>query len=165
MSKIYYHILLIIILCICGCSSNNIMTQLTPDDFKPPFLLVIGDTTSYRMVDDDVYLSKDTTAQDVEPEIILSKTPIYPSDKLAERKEADVVVSVCITKEGKARQARVIKSTDNGFNRSAAEAAMQCVFKPGLIRNKPVACWALIPFNFRINDYLPPNHFKEEKVN
>ncbi len=148
--KITTGVILFLLPYIFGCSPTHNILNIEPNDFKLPPLLILGDTTRHSISTEDSTSVRDSIKYDVEPSVLHQANPVYPPLELALGKEADVFVKVWVTKEGKARQAIVFKSSDMQFNRAAAEAAMRYEFKPAVLKGKPVAVWVYIPFRFRL---------------
>ena len=89
-------------------------------------------------------------AREMDPIPVMRPMPEYP--ELARRiaLEGFVTVNVLITKEGKVKNALLLKSSDDVFSQPALDAARKWSFTPALMNGKPIAVWVSIPFRFRL---------------
>ena len=85
-----------------------------------------------------------------EPTVVKKVEPKYPEIALRAGLEGNVFLKVWVTKEGKVREAVIIKSDAEIFNQAAKDAAVQWVFTPAVMQKGPVAVWVSIPFRFRL---------------
>jgi protein TonB len=85
-----------------------------------------------------------------EPTVVRKIEPKYPEIALRAGLEGNVFLKVWVTKEGKVREAVIIKSDAEIFNQAAKDAAIQWVFTPAVMQKGPVAVWVSIPFRFRL---------------
>ena len=100
------------------------------------------------MVDDDP--SPDEFIQvDVNPVPIKKVDPIYPDEARKANIEGRVFVKTLVDKQGNVKKA-VIMSGPEIFHKATIEAAMQWVFKPAMQRDKPIAVWVALPFQFNL---------------
>ena len=99
---------------------------------------------------DTVLRPADFVDVDKEPEIITKVEPTYPPEALASGTEGKVWVKIWVDTAGKAREVILLKSDAEIFNASAIKAAGQFVFKPAMIKGKPVDVWVAVPFKFRL---------------
>jgi periplasmic protein TonB len=86
------------------------------------------------------------------PTPIKQVMPKYPDIALRAELEGVVYVNLWVTKEGKVKKAKVVKSDAEVFNQAAMDAGMQWVFTPALQNKRPVDVWVTIPFRFRLKD-------------
>ncbi len=87
---------------------------------------------------------------DKEPQIIKEAKPSYPEVAQKAGIEGRVIVKIWVNKEGEPRQAVVVKSDAEIFNRPVVEAAMKYRFTPAMLDNKPVGVWVVVPFTFKL---------------
>lgn len=85
-----------------------------------------------------------------EPTVVKKVEPKYPEIALRAGLEGNVFLKVWVTKEGKVKEAVILKSDAEIFNQAAKDAAMQWVFTPAVMQKGPVAVWVSIPFRFRL---------------
>lgn len=85
-----------------------------------------------------------------EPTVVKKVEPKYPDIALRAGLEGNVFLKVWVTKEGKVREAVIIKSDAEIFNQAAKDAAVQWIFTPAVMQKGPVAVWVSIPFRFRL---------------
>jgi periplasmic protein TonB len=85
-----------------------------------------------------------------EPVVVKQVKPAYPDIALRAGLEGNVFVKVWVDKEGKVRQAVLLKSDAPIFEEPALEAARQYVFTPAVMQKGPVSVWVSIPFRFRL---------------
>ncbi len=85
-----------------------------------------------------------------EPTVVKKVEPKYPEIALRAGLEGNVFLKVWVTKEGKVKEAVILKSEAEIFNQAAIDAAMQWVFTPAVMQKGPVAVWVSIPFRFRL---------------
>lgn len=86
------------------------------------------------------------------PKVIRRVPAVYPEVALLANLEGTVYVKLWVDKEGKPRDATVVKSDADIFNEAALAAARQFVFTPAYMNSGPVPVWVSIPFKFRIAD-------------
>jgi TonB family protein len=99
----------------------------------------------------DVDPSPDTfQAIEILPRPVSTPRPQYPEVMRRSGIEGNVFLQVLITKEGKVKKTRLIKTDADLFVQPATEAAMNWVFTPALMNGKPVPVWVAIPFRFRL---------------
>jgi TonB family protein len=65
--------------------------------------------------------------------------------------EGRVTVEILVDAQGKAVQAKVVRSSSEVFNDAAIEAAMKSVFKPAMMSTGPVSEKVYIPYNFSLS--------------
>ena len=86
------------------------------------------------------------------PKVIRRVPAVYPEVALLANLEGTVYVKLWVDKEGKPRDATVVKSDADIFNDAALAAARQFLFTPAYMNSGPVPVWVSIPFRFRIAD-------------
>lgn len=89
-------------------------------------------------------------AVEKDPIPIKAVQPPYPEIARRAGIQGSVVLRVWVDKEGKVRQANIVKSDADIFNQPAIDAAMQWVFAPALMKSGPVSVWVSIPFRFTL---------------
>lgn len=90
------------------------------------------------------------TAVEIMPVPISNPAPQYPEIAKRAFVEGTVYINMWVTKEGKVRKAKVVKSTSNIFDQAAIDAAMLWTFTPAIMNNGPVSVWVTVPFKFRL---------------
>lgn len=92
-------------------------------------------------------------AVEVMPVKIRHEDPVYPEMAELTEKSGVVWVQALIDKEGRVRDARVIKpsGTNVGFEENALEAAYKNLYKPAIQNGSPVPVWVSykVEFKFR----------------
>ena len=87
------------------------------------------------------------------PVEIRHESPIYPEMAELTEKSGIVWVQALVDKEGRVRDARVLKpsGTNVGFEESALEAAYKNLYRPAIQNGTPVAVWVSyqVEFKFR----------------
>jgi protein TonB len=86
-----------------------------------------------------------------EPTVVKKVEPKYPEIALRAGLEGNVFVKVWVTKEGKVKEVRIMKSDAEIFNQAAQDAAKLWVFTPAVMQKGPVSVWVSIPFKFRLS--------------
>lgn len=84
------------------------------------------------------------------PVPIYNPTPKYPDIARRAGVEGTVFIKMWVTKEGKVKQAEIVKSTSNIFDQNAIDAALLWKFTPAIMNNGPVSVWVTVPFKFRL---------------
>lgn len=88
-----------------------------------------------------------------QPVRIKEVKPEYPELARQAGVHGTVIIAALIDKEGKVREAKVAKSSGSnvGFEEAAVKAAYECIYKPAIQNNKPVAIWIYysVPFTLR----------------
>jgi len=88
-------------------------------------------------------------AVEVQPAPIKRVDPVYPDLARKAGVEGKVFVKVLVDREGKVKKA-IIMTGPEIFHEVTIAAAMQWVFKPAIQRDKPIAVWVALPFQFRL---------------
>jgi protein TonB len=84
------------------------------------------------------------------PKIIRRVEPVYPELAILANLEGTVTVKIWVDKEGRPREASVVKSDQEILNDAAVAAAKQFLFTPAYMNSGPVSVWVAIPFKFRL---------------
>lgn len=105
----------------------------------------------YLFGDDDLR-PMEFVARQVEPKIVLSARPEYPALALRTGLTGTVHVKMWVDKQGKVREAIVVKSDHALFDSAAVAASRKWVFTPALMNNGPVSVWVTVPFRFLISE-------------
>lgn len=94
------------------------------------------------------------TFQPVEkwPQVVKHVEPQYPKAAVRADIQGTVSLNLWVDKTGKVRKAEIVRSDNHIFDNSSVDAAMQWVFTPAIMDNKPVAVWITVPFKFRIRE-------------
>ncbi len=108
-------------------------------------------------IEQDIRIDDDAPPADFvpvekEPVVIKKVEPKYPDLAMRAGLEGKVWVKIWVDKEGKPKQAVVLKSDAEIFNQPAVDAAMQFLFTPAYMNNGPVAVWVSVPFRFKLAD-------------
>jgi len=108
-------------------------------------------------IQQDIRIDEDAPPADFvpvekEPAVIKKVEPKYPDLAMRAGLEGKVWVKIWVDKEGKPKQAVVLKSDAEIFNQPAVDAAMQFLFTPAYMNNGPVAVWVSVPFRFKLAD-------------
>jgi len=85
------------------------------------------------------------------PVPVYNPPPKYPEIARRAGVEGTVHIKMWVTKEGKVKQAEIVKSTSNIFDQDAMDAARLWKFTPAIMNNGPVSVWVTVPFKFRLN--------------
>ncbi|MDP1676692.1 MAG: energy transducer TonB [Bacteroidota bacterium] len=85
------------------------------------------------------------------PVPVYNPAPSYPEIARRAGVEGTVFIKMWVTKEGKVKQAEIVKSTSNIFDQNAIDAAILWKFTPAIMNNAPVSVWVTVPFKFRLN--------------
>ena len=89
---------------------------------------------------------------DVYPNPVRQIMPAYPDSAVRVELQGTVLLHILVTKEGKVKDAVVLKSDADIFNQPAIDAAMRWEFTPALKQEQPVEAWIVLPFKFRLKD-------------
>lgn len=85
-----------------------------------------------------------------QPAVVRRVDPVYPELPRRAGVEGTVHVNMWVTKEGRVKQAVVVRSSSPMLDDAALEAARQWVFTPAVMNGGPVAVWVTVPFRFRL---------------
>jgi len=86
------------------------------------------------------------------PAVVREVKPIYPDIAWRAGIEGLVMVKVLVGKDGRVQDVLLVDTVQVPMlNDAALTAARQWVFTPGLDNGRPVACWTVIPFRFRLH--------------
>ncbi len=86
----------------------------------------------------------------IEPRVIRTVVPEYPSLARETGIEGKVWVKIWVDESGRPRKAVVIKGQAEVLNDAAIAAAMKFLFIPAVMNGQPVSVWVAIPFNFTL---------------
>ncbi len=85
------------------------------------------------------------------PSLVSSPDPKYPEDaRKANYGDAQVVLWLVITEEGKPSKIRVQKAAGHGFDEEAIAAVKQWTFSPAVYQGRPVPVMVNIEVNFKL---------------
>jgi TonB family protein len=84
------------------------------------------------------------------PVVVINPPPVYPELALRAGMEGRVVINVLLDKEGKVKQAVMMKRSDEIFVEPALDAARKWIFTPAIMNDHPVQVWVAIPFHFKL---------------
>jgi protein TonB len=87
------------------------------------------------------------------PVLIHEEKPVYPEMAELTEKTGTVWVKALVDKEGRVRDALVVKpsGTNVGFEEAALEAAYKNRYNPAIQNGQPVAVWVAYPVEFKLN--------------
>lgn len=85
------------------------------------------------------------------PVLVESPAPIYPELARMAQIEGTVVVRALVGKDGKVKEAFVLKRGNDLLDKAALEAVASYVFLPAMQNQRPVAVWVTIPFRFALH--------------
>jgi TonB family protein len=83
------------------------------------------------------------------PEAIKQMPAKYPEAAKKDSVEGTVWLKTLVDEHGKVTKVEIQKSDAEVLNQAAVDAVKQWVFKPAVMKGKPVAVWVSIPFRFR----------------
>ena len=72
----------------------------------------------------------------------------YPPAAKKEGIEGTVWLKTLVDEEGRVAKVEIQKSEAEVLNQAAVDAVKQWLFKPAIMKGKPVAVWVSIPFRF-----------------
>lgn len=134
------------------------------------------DTTTISIATQDTSgASPDFVNVDTPPQIVSQAIPEYPEEAKEEQIGGRVIVKLWVDANGDVKKAVVLKSSNEIFNRPSIDAAMKYKFTPAILRDKPVAVWAIIPFSYKpkpemktvtvdVGSESPPEKYREELI-
>jgi protein TonB len=136
---------------------QTIATQTEMSQQAAPVSEGLGDDAGGVQIEQDIRIDEDAPPADFvpvekEPAVIKKVEPKYPDLAMRAGLEGKVWVKIWVDKEGKPKQAVVLKSDAEIFNQPAVDAAMQFLFTPAYMNNGPVAVWVSVPFRFKLAD-------------
>lgn len=82
-------------------------------------------------------------------ELLKMAKPSYPSIARQAGIQGDVIVEVQVGADGKAKQARILKSDSPVFNDAVLAAVMEAEYEPATMPTGTVTSWVKIPFQFK----------------
>lgn len=88
---------------------------------------------------------------DVEPALLFSPRPAYPSEARRSRTEGEVIVRLVIDPQGRVLRAAAMPGPDNEvFAAATLRAVRSWRFRPAEKDGREVMCWVEIPVRFRL---------------
>jgi len=133
-----------------GCASPR-------DDKSPEGADIRADRFAFMITDE---IAIDTTAISKMPDEpdefpvesmpipIYVQRPEYPETAKGSGTRGDVWVKAFVNPTGKIICARILRSDNIMFNKSALRAIIQWRFKPAMLKGKRVGCWVGVPIKF-----------------
>jgi TonB family protein len=82
------------------------------------------------------------------PEAIKQVPAKYPPDAKKDNVQGTVWLKTLVDEEGRVAKVEIQKSEAEVLNQAAVDAVKQWLFKPAIMKGKPVAVWVSIPFRF-----------------
>jgi TonB family protein len=86
-----------------------------------------------------------------DPVLVESPVPIYPELARMAQIEGTVMVRALVGKDGKVKEAFVLKRGHDLLDKAALEAVASYVFLPAMQNQRPVVVWVTIPFRFALH--------------
>jgi len=85
--------------------------------------------------------------------LIVAVQPVYPRRMLVKGIEGYVIVQFDVTTEGTTTNIAILETSNNGFNKSAIEAAGRLKYKPKVVDGQPQMVYGIMKqFTFEIED-------------
>lgn len=84
-----------------------------------------------------------------EPQLTRLASFDFPDGMRQDGIEAEVVVQVQISPDGKPLQVGILSSSDPRLNQAVAETIMKSEFSPGKLQGNPVTAWVTLPLRFK----------------
>jgi TonB family protein len=88
--------------------------------------------------------------ENIPPRLIWKVEPKYTEEARDAKIEGKVVLSVVVTREGRADEIQIVQSLDPGLDQQAIQAVQQWEFEPATKKGERVAARATIEVNFRL---------------
>ena len=85
------------------------------------------------------------------PVLVESPVPIYPELARMAQIEGTVMVRALVGKDGKVKEAFVLKRGNDLLDKAALDAVASYVFLPAMQNQRPVMVWVTIPFRFALH--------------
>lgn len=86
------------------------------------------------------------------PEAIKQVPAKYPPAAKKDNVQGTVWLKTLVDEEGRVAKVEIQKSEAEVLNQAAVDAVHQWVFKPAIMKGKPIAVWVSIPFRFVLDD-------------
>lgn len=112
------------------------------------FLLTVALVSALRAQDADGVYSK----VDEPPAPLKTVKPTYPNELKRDGVEGLAAVSCVIDETGVVQSAKIVKSSNPGFERAALDAIVKWKFKPAKKDGKEVKVRVTIPFRFNLEE-------------
>ncbi|MBN1398155.1 MAG: energy transducer TonB [Bacteroidetes bacterium] len=128
-----------------GCSTKSIVHQRS--------LILTEDTAIYSDDDWSIIIEAGSDDKDLQsPQPIEQINPIYPEEAKKQGIEGEVQIKILVMNDGCTKRGKVLKTTNQIFNKAALSAGMQWSFKPAEVRGRKINAWVLIPFKYRLDN-------------
>ena len=89
------------------------------------------------------------------PVVIRRVNPLYPDEAKQNRVSGIVIVEVVIDKNGRVKDAMVLKGLPFGLAKAAIDAVRQWAFRPGTLNGEPIAVIFDLTVNFKLDKEAP----------
>ena len=110
--------------------------------------LACAAATVFLLAGARVHAQESPRAAVTPPVVVQHFDAVYPPSALAERKHADVVLTVTVDTDGHVSKVEVVKSGGADLDGAAVVAARQWSFVPAMRDGQPVASRIKVPFHF-----------------
>lgn len=115
-----------------------------PEPVEPPVREALPVEPPTRPIEPTVF-----EVVEVMPTVATRTLPVYPELARQAGLEGRVTVRVRVGRDGRVKEASVVRSDNGAFDDSALAAARQWTFTPGIQAGQPVEVWMTIPIRFR----------------
>ncbi len=93
---------------------------------------------------------KEPVEVEVMPKVLELAKPYYPELAKKARIQGKVFVKVLIDKEGIPKEAVVVKSDNEIFNKPSTDAAMKSKFSPAVNKGEKITAWVVLPYSYKL---------------
>lgn len=101
--------------------------------------------------DETVFIELDKPPEIVGGISALIKNVIYPKEAIDNKIEGKVIILCTITKDGIAKDPKIIQGLEYGCNEAAIQAVLKTKYIPGEYKNRIVETQLTIPISFKLH--------------
>ncbi len=120
-------------------------------DTTPFPKLVVQKKFANEYSNDSKKIPADTILVDIEPTIINSTAPFYPTYARRNNIQGTVFLKIWITELGDVRRAQLIYTSDTIFIEPSMKAVMNWRYSPAIKNGKPIDVSFVVPINYKLN--------------
>ncbi|MCY3554576.1 MAG: energy transducer TonB [Gemmatimonadetes bacterium] len=134
-------------------TQTEMSQQIAPviQDIEEENIIIEAPEEENIVIEDEALPPPDAfTPHETPPAPVYQVQPEYPELARKAGIEGRVYIKILVDKEGKVRDALLVRGIGAGLDESALEAVRQWVYTPAIQNNRPVAVWVAQPVDFKL---------------
>ena len=134
-------------------TQTEMSQQIAPviQDIEEENIIIEAPEEENIVIEDEALPPPDAfTPYETPPAPVYQVQPEYPELARKAGIEGRVYIKILVDKEGKVRDALLLRGVGAGLDESALKAVRQWVYTPAIQNNRPVAVWVAQPVDFKL---------------